>query len=411
MGSMVPGLADAVLGVVEGVGLSADMVARYRKCCEAVVKFCDQRSLDALSARVVDEFAACQRERALRGEIGPNRRNALVKSARMMLEFQEAGAVSWRMTSPDPDRVLSGSSRAVLKRFAAAAGRELAPGSVRLLTGEIRQFLAYLGRAGRSDLGAVTTDDVRGFLVEVAPRRQAGTGNVVWALKRFFAFLNAAGLSDVRIDGLLAHAAPQRVRALPCFTREEINRLLDGIATGTPCGKRDYAMVALAISTGLRCCDIVALRLDEIDWRREEIRLVQAKTARPLVLPLPTLAGNAVAEWILHGRPDCDASEVFVRLTVPFVKLGNSTGSTLMRRRLARTGIDHAAGDGKSFHALRRTAGTRLIESGAGLPLAAQILGHARINSFRRYFSLASEQLRQCCLPLESFACTREGLR
>ncbi len=386
MGSMVSGLADAVLGVVESVGLSADTVARYRKCCGVVVKFCEQRGLDALSARVVDEFVACQQERARRGEIGPNRRKALVKSARMMLELQATGAVVWRMMSPDPDLTLSESSRAVLKQFAAAAGPELAPGSVRLLANEIRHFLAYLDRIGRGALGTVTADDVRGFMVEMAPKRPAGIGNLVWSLKRFFAFLNAAGLSDVRIDGLLAHAAPQRVRALPCFTREETGRLIERIETETPCGRRDYAMVLLAVSTGLRCCDIVALRLEEIDWRRDEIRLVQAKTSRPLVLPLSALAGNAVAEWILHGRPD-------------------------MRRRLTRAGIEHVAHDGKSFHALRRTAGTRLIESGAGLPLAAQILGHARINSSRRYFALASEQLRQCCLPLQELACTKEGLR
>jgi integrase len=411
MGSMVSGLADAVLGVVEGVGLSADTVARYRKCCGVVVKFCDQRDLDALSARVVDEFAACQQERARRGEIGPNRRKALVKSARMMLEFQATGAVVWRMMSPDPDLTLSESSRVVLKQFAVAAGLELAPGSVRLLASEVRQFLAYLDHAGRSSLGAVTVDDVRGFMVEMAPRRPAGIGNVAWSLKRFFAFLNATGLSDVRVNGLLARAAPRRVRALPCFTREETARLLDGIETGTPCGKRDRAMVALAVSTGLRCCDIVALRLEEVDWRRDEIRLVQAKTSKPLVLPLPALAGNAVAEWILHGRPECDAPEVFTRIQAPFAKLGNSAGSTLMRRRLARAGIDHAAWDGKSFHALRRTAGTRLIESGAGQPLIAQILGQARINSSSRYFALADEQVRQCCLPLDGFACTREGLR
>jgi len=48
---------------------------------------------------------------------------------------------------------------------------------------------------------------------------------------------------------------------------------------------------------------------------------------------------------------------------------------------------------------------------GAGLPLAAQILGHARINSSRPYFALASEQIRQCCLPLQELACTKEGLR
>lgn len=411
MGSMVSGLADAVLGVVQGVGLSSDVAGRYGKCCEAVVEFCCQRGLDALSASVVEEFAACQRKRARRGEIGPNRRNALVKMASMMLEFQETGRATWKMMSPPPGHGLSEGFRRVLEQFSAAAAQEAGPGSARLLAREACHFLAYLDRAGRGSLDAVTVDDVRGFMTEMAARRPGGTGNVVRALKRLFAFLNAAGLSDVRVDGFLAHAAPRRVRVLPCFTREETGRLLEGIGTGTACGKRDYAMVALAVSTGLRCCDIVALRLEEIDWRRDEIRLVQAKTSRPLVLPLPALAGNAVAEWILHGRPECDAPEVFTRLQPPYTRLGKSTGSTLMRRRLAGAGIDHAPRDGKSFHALRRTTGTRLIESGAGLPLASQILGHARINSSGRYYALASEQLRQCCLPLDDFPCTREGLR
>src|SRR5260370_3441273 len=239
----------------------------------------------------------------------------------MTLEFQTTGAAVGRMMSPGPDLTLSESSRVVLKQFAAVAGLELAPGSVRLLASEIRQFLAYLDGTGRGALGTVTADDVRRFMAEVARRRPAGVGNVVWSLKRFFAFLNAAGLSDVRIDGLLAHAAPRRVRALPCFTREETARLLEGIETGTPCGKRDYAMVALAVSTGLRCCDIVALRLEEIDWRRDEIRLGQAKTSKPLVLPLPALAGNALAEWILHGRPHCAPPGGVVPLPAPPVKL------------------------------------------------------------------------------------------
>ena len=160
MGSMVSGLADAVLGVAEGVGLSADTVARYRRCCGVVVKFCDQRDLDVLSARVVDEFAACQQERARRGEIGPNRRNALVKSARMMLEFQRTGQAAWRMTRPGSG--LSDGFGEVLEQFAAAAGRDVAPGSVRLLAGEVRHFLAYLDQAGRGSLGAVTVDDVPG---------------------------------------------------------------------------------------------------------------------------------------------------------------------------------------------------------------------------------------------------------
>ena len=104
MGSMVSGLADAVLGVVQGVGLSSDTVARYGRCCQAVVEFCAWRGVDGLSGDLIDEFAACQSERARRGEIGPNRRNALVKTARMMLEFQRTGRVTWRMMSPEIGR-------------------------------------------------------------------------------------------------------------------------------------------------------------------------------------------------------------------------------------------------------------------------------------------------------------------
>jgi hypothetical protein len=214
---MVSGLADAVLGVVEGVGLSSDTVARYRKCCEVVVDFCDRRDVDVLPASVVDEFVAYQHERARLGEIGRNRRNALVKTARMMLELQRTGEVAWRVMRPDAG--LSESSCEVLEQFAAAAGRDVTSGSVRLLTGEIRHFLVCLDRIGRGALGAITVDDVRRFMTEMAPKRPAGIGNVVWSLKRFFAFVNAAGLSDVRVDGLLAHAAPRTPRPAPTAGR------------------------------------------------------------------------------------------------------------------------------------------------------------------------------------------------
>src|SRR5258708_1137993 len=144
---MVSGLADAVLGVAEGAGLSSDTVARYGKCCEVVAEFCQRRDVDALSVTVVEEFASCQQERARRGEIGRNRRNALVKSARMMLEFQRTGGVAWRGVSPGPD--LSESAGEVLEQFAAAGGRGGGPGSGRLRAGEGRHVLAGPARTGR----------------------------------------------------------------------------------------------------------------------------------------------------------------------------------------------------------------------------------------------------------------------
>ena len=109
MGSMVSGLAGAVLGVVAGVGLSADTVARYRKCCGVVVKFCEQRDLDTLSARVVEEFAACQQERARRGEIGRNRRACLTKCVSGSRDAEEAGVIpAGRITAREHGRAREG---------------------------------------------------------------------------------------------------------------------------------------------------------------------------------------------------------------------------------------------------------------------------------------------------------------
>ena len=210
---------------------------------------------------------------------------------------------------------------------------------------------------------------------------------------------------------MLARGGPRRTRALPCFTPEETGRIVAAIETRSPHGKRDYAMVQLALSTGLRCGDIVSLRLDEVDWHLDEIRLVQHKTSAPLTLPLSAEAGNAIADWLLQGRPVCDAPEVFVRLRAPFTKLTGPTGALIMSQWLAEALVSHEAHDGKTFHALRRTTGTRLVESGAELALTAQILGHASVNSSRRYIALVDESLRECSLPLDGLAPVLEILR
>ncbi|MEW1982409.1 tyrosine-type recombinase/integrase [Citricoccus sp. NPDC079358] len=332
----------------------------------------------------------------------------LEKTAGMMLQFQQNGAVVWRRRRPASG--LGTTAEAVLTAFAESLRGELASGSVHLVVGEVRQFLRYLDSVGGT-LGSVVLDEVRGFLVEVGPRHTSGMGNTVWALKRFFAFANQQGYSELDVEAMLARVGPRRARALPCFTPEETGRILAAIETGSPRGKRDYAMVRLALSTGMRCGDIVALRLNEIDWRRDEIHLVQHKTLAPLTLPLSAEAGNAIADWLLHGRPVCQAPEVFVRVYAPFVKLSGPTGALIMDRWLPTAGVSHQAHDGKTFHALRRTTGTRLVESGAQLELAAQVLGHRDPASSRRYIALADESLRQCCLPLDRFAPTREGLR
>lgn len=401
-------LVSGVLAEAERIGFAPGSIRYYRSCCQAVIRFCRSRGIDRLTARVVDEFLAAMDDRSCRGEICCAMRSTLEKTARMMLEFQQTRAVDWRRRRPASG--LSASTAVALSGFTESVQNELAPGSVRVVVCEVRQFLRYLERVGVA-LGSVTAADVRTFLIELRPRHTSGMGNTVWAVKWFFRYLNEQGMVGLKVDAMLARVGPRRTRALPCFTPEETGGIVATIETTSARGKRDYAMVRLALSTGLRCGDIVSLRLDQIDWHLDEIRLVQHKTSAPLTLPLSAEAGNAIADWLLQGRPVCDAPEAFVRLRAPFTKLTGPTGALIMSRWLAEARVSHDAHDGKTFHALRRTTGTRLVESGAELALTAQILGHASVNSSRRYIALVDESLRECSLPLDGFAPITEVLR
>lgn len=401
-------LVEGVLAGVARVGLVPNSLLYYRDCCRSVVRFCQAQGRTSLDEELVERFLLAMDVRLGRGEIGPVMRSSLEKSARAMLEFQQSGELRWRRRRPRPG--VMPFYETVLEDFAGSSRQDLTAGSTRLVVGEARQFLSFLDRASRP-LGELTVDEVRRYLVEVRPRHASGMGNLAWALKRFIRFTNRQGLTDLDVEGLLGKVGPRRVRVLPCFTMDETTRILAAIDTSAPHGKRDYAMVALALSTGLRGVDIVELRRDAIDWHRDEIRLVQRKTSAALTLPLSVLAGNAVADWLLNGRPSSAAPEVFVRLKAPFLKLTGPTGALLMARWLDKAGVTHTAGDGKTFHALRRTIGTRLVESGAELELTAQILGHGRVESSRRYIALADTSLRECCLPLDGWACAKGGLR
>jgi integrase len=86
---------------------------------------------------------------------------------------------------------------------------------------------------------------------------------------------------------------------------------------------RDAAITLLALATGLRACDIIALRLADVDWRGQTISIVQQKTGNPLTLPLPALVAGKLARYVLGERPGSADDHVFLRSVAPHVRLAD----------------------------------------------------------------------------------------
>jgi len=217
--------------------------------------------------------------------------------------------------------------------------------------------------------------------------------------------LRKLNLITFRTDMLLANPVPNRKKVLPCLDNDEIKAIFSAVDTTTALGKRDFAMMKLALLMGLRCVDIVNMKLSDIDWRINEIRIVQEKNQTALALPLVTEAGNVVADYILNARPKSDSTYVFLRIRKPCGRLQRqSTGANLMKRYQEKVGIDRLAWDGKTFHAFRRTAGTNMIRSGVPLTTVSQVLGHNSLESTKRYLSLHDEMLRACCMDISIYS-------
>ena len=405
-------LVDGVMESARAIPLAAATIVYYGRCCSIIMKYCTALGYNEYSDKIRMEFIAYQQKRFELGEIKSVFLSALTKTAGLLSEYQQSGTVEWRyrrkLQKPLPQHFEESRGR-----FTQAMESKLAPGTISLLDMTVRQVLCFLTAQKHSDFTTVGFRDIHGFLSMVAPRNPSNMGNVVWAVKRFFRFLHENGLCELNVTAMLTNPAPTRRKILPCFTDDEKSRLLTAVNTDTPRGKRDYAIIQLAVSTGLRCCDIVNLRLGDINWRSNEILIVQRKTGTPLRLPLLTEAGNAVADYILNARPQTDEPYLFLRTRRPHTRLSDSSpnGANLTRHHLKNAGIPHTAFDGKTFHAFRRTAGTRLIESGAELVLTSQILGHLKVDSSKPYIALNEDALRHCCMPLAGYESTREGLR
>jgi integrase len=120
---------------------------------------------------------------------------------------------------------------------------------------------------------------------------------------------------------------------------DQIAQLLDAVRTGeTP--SRDRAILLLLVRLGLRCAEIVAMEMDDIDWQNGLIRVCISKSHRERVLPLPCEVGTALADYIQHDRPAKVGRAVFIGVNNPPRPLHDPTAITRMvKRNPVRAGI------------------------------------------------------------------------
>jgi integrase len=186
------------------------------------------------------------------------------------------------------------------------------------------------------------------------------------------------------------------------LSQTEVDRVLAAVDRSTPLGRRDYAVLVLAARYGLRPCDIRQLTLDEIDWREARIDLRQAKTGRPLVLPLLPDVADALSAYLLDGRPASTNRTVFLRHCAPFEPFAAENNlSTIMRDALRRAGLADRPGRRRGLYLFRHTLATQLLAAGQPLKAIADVLGHASTQTTYGYTRVEVASLRSVAISAE----------
>jgi integrase len=119
----------------------------------------------------------------------------------------------------------------------------------------------------------------------------------------------------------------------------EVERILAAVDRDSKTGRGDYAVLLLAARYGLRPSDIRQLHLEDLNWRAGVLSLRQAKTGRPLILPLLPDVASAMVAYLQHGRPASADRHIFIRHRAPFEPFVPTNNlSEIVRPALQRAG-------------------------------------------------------------------------
>ncbi|MGY3619349.1 integrase [Bradyrhizobium sp. USDA 10063] len=159
---------------------------------------------------------------------------------------------------------------------------------------------------------------------------------------------------------------------------------------------RDHAILQLLATYGLRSSEICNLRLEDINWRAESIRIRHTKTRACSFLPLMEPVGEAVLAYLRAGRPAIDAREIFIRTRAPYRKL--SMLDTVVRRRLRHAGVRPPGKSGA--HGFRHARAVEMLRASVPQKVIGDLLGHRSAESTVSYLKLATEDLRAIALDV-----------
>lgn len=260
----------------------------------------------------------------------------------------------------------------------------------------LNSFLVYLNRSGIYTLKGITERHMLDFVSTTENNKI----NVVSSLRVLFRYWFENHLIESDFDLILKSYKWVKHEKVPSFfTVDEVRAIETSIDRSSGVGKRNYAMLLLASRLGLRASDIAHLKFSNIDWKKNEINLVQYKTGNPISLPLLNDVGSAIIDYLKYGRFNSESQQVFISSRAPYIPANKSIVCSAIREVITKSKVET---DGRRHgpHSLRHSLACCLLKNEVPMPVISETLGHVKTNTTMTYLRIDLTSLMKCALAV-----------
>lgn len=255
----------------------------------------------------------------------------------------------------------------------------------------------FLARAGVASLASLSPPLLAGFLVErCAELARTSRRDLCGTLRIFLRYCYRERIIKRDLSGAVEAPRLHRLASVPrAITWDEVRDMLGCVDRRCALGRRDYAMLLLLVTYGLRGNEVAQLTLEDIDWQRERLSIPQRKAGHWSAYPLAGIVAEAIIDYLKNARPQTADRHVFFRSMAPWRPISSAAVSSAAVRYLQRAGVRvHRAG----AHTLRHTCVQRLVDAEFSLKTIGDYVGHRSPQSTKIYTKVDLAALREVAM-------------
>jgi len=291
---------------------------------------------------------------------------------------------------------------AIIRRFHdySVEIKRISVGSANSEASHVRDFLEHISRNDSNRLESITAFEIRDYVVDrLAHLKDSSKGRMVTSVRNFFRFQRFEG-APVHESVFLLPLSPAvwKNAPFPATMDDAVFSSLHEVPNkDTATGKRNRCIILCFTELALRCIEVASLTLDDFNWHEGYVSIKNTKNKSDRKLPISEKLGQSIIEYLQSARPMSASRTLFVRFRHTCGEpMGVSQVRGVVGRVYAKSGAEIKA---TGTHILRRTAGTKLYNSGNSLKLTADILGHESLDSTVLYTKADMIGLRQVAAP------------